>query len=558
LSVNVHTPTASEGSHVSIDDLMDERRSIVKFREYRAPRQHGERFVEPAFAEVPAVIAANRQVLAAHGDPFDSLRRRARTELIDSALQYTSAYRDVSWFEVGDWQERDIIMAGHQPALFHPGVWFKNFALSHLAGQTGSVAVNLVIDNDVASSSSVRIPTIDPTTRLARYQVVAYDTGGGGVPYEQTTIRDRAVFDHFDQAVLQAIRPLVADPCVTSLWGHAKNAIARCGVAGCALAQARHGLEGELGLQTLELPMGVVCRSAAFAEFVLSILTELPRFITCYNEAAGLYRKAHGIRSSAHPVPNLDVDDEWFEAPLWIYGNEAPQREPAWVKLSGDYLVISDRKQRELKVDIRFPKLAAEQLASLVSPNFKLRPRALLTTMYARLVLSDLFLHGIGGGKYDQLGDMIIRSFFAIEPPAFMVISATVQLPGMSGMAQDAGFGGRPNEVRQLKRSIRDSIYQPELFAKQHALSAELLNRKQVLLARVPPRGERRAWHHELVNVNKSLSAELTELRVSLQTELAKAGQRAFSKSLLASREHPFCIFPIDYLTETYRDLLKN
>ena len=359
---------------------------------------------------------------------FESMRRTARSQLMEDALRYTSSYRDVSWFDKTAAENSPILMAGHQPAIFHAGVWFKNFALSHLAQQTSSVAVNLVIDNDVASGSSVRIPTIDPVSGRAAYRAVPYDRAGGGVPYEQTTIEDRELFDSFDRRVSEVVAPLVKDPCVTQLWNHARNAIERCGIAGCALAQARHGLEGELGLQTLELPLGVICRTSSFCEFALMILSELPRFRQCYNDAAHTYRKAHHIRSSAHPVPDLAEQGEWFEAPLWIYGNDSPQRKAAWARLSNDELVISDRAGREIRVDIRYPKLAAEKLSSQMGPNLKLRPRALLTTMYARLVLSDLFMHGIGGGKYDQLGDMIMRSFFMITPPKFMVISATVLL----------------------------------------------------------------------------------------------------------------------------------
>ena len=48
--------------------------------------------------------------------------------------------------------------------------------------------------------------------------------------------------------------------------------------------------------------------------------------------------------------------------------------------------------------------------------------------MYARLVLSDLFLHGIGGAKYDQLTDLIIARFFGLQPPGFVTLSATVLL----------------------------------------------------------------------------------------------------------------------------------
>ena len=59
----------------------------------------------------------------------------------------------------------------------------------------------------------------------------------------------------------------------------------------------------------------------------------------------------------------------------------------------------------------------------------KVRSRALTNTLFARLFLADLFVHGIGGGKYDELTDDIIRRFYGCEPPAFLVLSATRLLP---------------------------------------------------------------------------------------------------------------------------------
>ena len=58
-----------------------------------------------------------------------------------------------------------------------------------------------------------------------------------------------------------------------------------------------------------------------------------------------------------------------------------------------------------------------------------LRPRALTLTLFARLCLGDFFIHGIGGGKYDEVTDAIIRDYFGIEPPAYQVLSATLHLP---------------------------------------------------------------------------------------------------------------------------------
>ena len=538
----------SQPTIVAQTDVTPESAWPSRFGEYRAPRDHGEAFISPPLSQTPELLQRNRELLGA-SDLFGRMQREARGELIDDAIRYTSTYRDVSWLDGDAAKDQPILMGGHQPAIFHAGVWFKNFALSHLALKTGATAVNLVIDNDVASGSSVRVPTLDEEKGLATYRSIPYDRAGGGVPYEQTTIEDRQVFDSFDDHCRKAVSSLVTDPCVTPLWRHARAAVQRCRVAGCALAQARHGLEGELGLRTLEIPLGVVCRTTAFAEFVLSLLSELPRFRQCYNDAAQEYREAHRIRSSAHPVPNLSEDGGWFEAPLWIYGNDAPTRRAAWARMSDDQLVISDRAGRELRVDTRYPKLAAEKLTSLLGPNFKLRPRALLTTMYARLILSDLFIHGIGGGKYDQLGDSIIRSFFMLEPPGFMVVSATVKLPGLP--EDDSA-----EELRNLQRRIRDTEYQPERFANQFDLDGVALSRKRELLASVPQRGQRVAWHQELEQVNRALALPLRAYREQLRIDLASARRQAASQALLGSREHPFCVFPLDYLVETYRGLL--
>lgn len=540
--------------------------SLNSYRQYRAPVENGSSLIEPPLSDAADLLRSNVAKSASHGPFWDSLRTRARASLIEDAIRYTSAYRDTSWVDAES--VGPIVMAGHQPSLFHPGVWFKNFALDDIARRVGGIGVNLVVDNDVASGSSIRVPSVRPHgatgSRQPHYEVVPYDEAGGGVPYEQTTVRSRDLFDHFDKAVTEAVGGVVDEPSVTKLWRHALSAIDRCGVAGCALAQARHGLEGELGLRTLELPLGVVCRTSAYAEFVLAILTELPRFHGCYNDSADRYRGAHGIRSSAHPVPNLAEHDGWFEAPLWIYGNDSPERKAAWVKMADDHLIISDRvaqRPRELRIDVRHPKLAAEQLANLVSPNFKLRPRALVTTMYARMVLSDLFLHGIGGGKYDQLGDQICAEFFHVEPLPFMVISATIQLPGLT----QADHG---QQIRSLRRQLRDLVFQPERFADRVELDQKLVARKSELIAMVAEPAEeklsskkqnsKKQWHDEIATINAELSKQLGPLRSQLRSELAESERAQAAQRLTASREHPFCVFPIEYLQTTYAKLLSH
>lgn len=518
-----------------------------EFRQYRAPKTNQEVFVDPPLRQAEQLLAQNKTLLGQHDSRWNTMRNEARGQLVKDAIRYTSVYRDTSW--VDHQPNRPLVMAGHQPSLFHPGVWLKNFALSQLADQFDATAVNLVVDNDVAKQSGIRVPTIDQSTGLAAYRSVEYDVAGGGVPYEQTTVHDLERFERFDREVAQTVKPLVKDPCIDQLWPHAKAAIQRCGVAGCALAQARHALEGEIGLQTLELPLGVFCRSRVFAEFALSILTEMPRFQQCYNDSSAYYRTVHGIRSTAHPVPDLAQQDDWFEAPLWIYGNQSPHRKAAWVRMRDNAIEISDLGNRLVRIDTRNLSDAIDQLTAAMTPEFKLRPRALLTTMYSRLVLSDLFLHGIGGGKYDQLGDMVTRSFFQITPPQFMVLSGTVHLPGVEN--EDVA-----DDVRALKRRIRETHFQGERFQSESNVDADLATQKQELLRTIPPQGQRGHWHREVSDLNRQLSDQLADFRSDLQRQLSDAQRRLVAQSILQSREHSFCLFPLEYLTESFGEML--
>jgi hypothetical protein len=71
--------------------------------------------------------------------------------------------------------------------------------------------------------------------------------------------------------------------------------------------------------------------------------------------------------------------------------------------------------------------------AFLKNSRHRLSPRALTLTMFVRLLLADQFVHGIGGGRYDQVTDQIIATHFKIDPPAFSVTTATLYFPGAAG-----------------------------------------------------------------------------------------------------------------------------
>ncbi len=558
--------------------------TLSAFAPYRAPTGDGEALILPGLDQVPALLAENRRRQTPReqtpreqapceqapcdfllpGHPSSTLRAAARQQLLRDALHYTSRYRDVDASVIAAAESSPaIVMAGHQPTLFHPGVWFKNFALDAMVRRlpaAHAVAVNLVIDNDVAAGTSIRVPHLDATTGHLVRQAVPYDAAGGGVPYEQMRIADRQTFDHFDQRVASSLAGLIDNPLVSRLWPHARAAAGRCENVSCALAAARHALEAEVGLQTLELPLSVVCRSEPFAAFVLSICQQAERFRKVYNCSSIAYRAANGIRSTAHPVPNLGRQDDWIEVPFWIYSDAEPQRRAAWVRVSAGKLEISDRNAHSVQLDWPLASDAARQLQQLGGPAFKLRPRALTTTMFARLLLSDLFVHGIGGAKYDELGDQIVAEFFGLQPPELMVVSATVRLPldAARFLPTAEQFGmALPMTLADTRNLIRQTIYAPERFAGHLPLSAELCQAKRELIATPPAAADAKRWHDRLAAINRELSGQLEPLSRLLLQRLPEVRRAESVTSVLRSREHSFCLFPLEQLTRCFAGLLR-
>lgn len=523
----------------------------VPYVAYEVPRHDRTAFVHPAIASAGHLLSHSRAA-AAHWDlklgevPIAFWRAQARQELLEAAVRYTSAYRPYDGVVDPD----RIVMAGHQPELFHPGVWFKNYALSVIGRDYQATAVNLVIDNDLRGSSSITVPT--RTRAGVAAKTIEYDDPGLAVPFEQHRIANRDRFERFAGEVADSVRPWVGDPCVVPLWQHASEAIRRCGNIACAISSGRHALEASLGWQTLELPLSTVCRGSSFAAFVLALVTDLPRLHECYNSAVVHYRQAHRIRSSAHPVPLLRQQDGWWEVPLWTYDDARPNRRPVWVRSEGNQRYFSDREGATIQIPAHSedPSVEPERLLlALQAANVKLRPRALVTTMYARLMLSDLFLHGIGGGKYDQLGDRIIERFFGVTAPPFMVLSATVMLPGIQRDNQHS-------EIARLRSRLRDVRFNPQRFADQIPGSS-LLSEHETLRGSVPAAGQRGRWHRQISRLRDRLESELAPVKQRMLGELSRTLKAQKQADLLASREWPFCIYSTEMLVARFAEMLR-
>jgi hypothetical protein len=532
----------------------------VEFRQFRAPRENRSALVEPPFAEIGPVIAQNVQLHAQQNYDFqgwslEQLSRQARRELLRDAQRWTSTYRDVAPLFPGS--SELIFLAGHQPQLFHPGVWFKNFALGYLAGRYEAVGINLLIDSDTIKSTSLRVPggsLQDPAIAS-----IPFDEHGKPIPFEQRQILDRAALADFGQRAAERLAPLVPDPLLRQYWPMVLQRARQTDNLGACLAQARHQLEGQWGVQTLEIPQSRVCQSESFAWFLAHLVTHLPRFRDVYNATIRIYRQAHRIRNSAHPVPELVADGPWLEAPFWIWSTKDPLRRPLFVAQHGKEVLLTNRNGLEIALPLTAdadPSRAVGRLLDHSCRGIKIRSRALITTLWARLVLGDLFLHGIGGAKYDQVTDLLIHQFFGLRPPGLMVISATLQLP----IPREGEPWEDPTEIKQR---LRDLQWHPERYVLSDDRSplgdpTELVQRK-LQYVQMPPTPENgRLRFEEIRRINEALQPWLADLRHEWSQRQAEAVHRQRRESLRLSREYSFCLYPGDMLREFLSSQLPN
>ncbi|MFK7766131.1 MAG: hypothetical protein AB8B55_02730 [Mariniblastus sp.] len=550
--------------------------SPIKYKRLRVPRQHGVALQIPPLSQSDQVLKSNLKLLSlnqwSHSPDLTSLRKLARIEIVDLANRYSHSYLDrrseLPHLELKHGENTGagpIVMAGHQPELFHPGVWYKNFALSKLGERFNATAINLVVDNDLSGNTSIRFPKAwNDQVSLGSLPIIR---PGPNVPFENRIIEDQEFFQSFDSRVNEAIKQSNGNwsPMVNRLWPHVLESRQKLTTngqlprLGQLLAAGRHRLESSIGLRTLEVPISLVARTQSFAIFAQQILSDLSRFHTAYNESLTDYRVAHRIRSRSHPVPELETDGDWLETPFWFWHvcdeqksdlgykpadqGSLPRhhRQRLFAKRVANKITLSNRN--DWKAELEASEFA-DQFQQLVNSEIAIRPKALMTTMFSRLLVSDLFLHGIGGAKYDQLTDVICERYFGAKLPKYLTLSATMKLPTDVEIIRKSDL----NETNQL---IRELKYHPELLIHNPSPKAvKLIEEKRRWTI-----GERANWrsrqkHLKIESLNESLKHyvdfSVDDLIAKRNTQM----KNLRASEILDSREYSFCMFPQSLVDE--------
>ncbi len=522
----------------------------------RAPTASGDVLLEPASGQV-AVARANETALSAAtlwGRPLSERRSAARAEVLALATRYSSALLPSApqpstnnsqpfppqplWF-----------VGGHQPELYHPGVWAKSAAIHELAEQDGGVALNLTVDNDLCPGAVVSVPSGPDRVGLTNLE---WDQPQPQSPWEERPAPDPSRFGSFGDRCQQHLRPWGIEPLAAAQdWSGATelNLIDR-------LVRLRAQFERQAGLSNLELRVSQLAETDCFQQFVADLIQHAEPFAQTYNLALTQYRQLHHVRSESHPVPALAVDARGTELPLWVWRTGETRRRPLFVRAG----TLHDGL-REIG-----PLSTARQ------NGWKIRPRALSLTLFCRLLLGSAFVHGIGGALYDQVTNSIMQSLLGIDPPAMIVATATLRLfESFAGADPHAAVARKEHDRRALR-------WNPELLFEQLAttdhfderLVLELIAHKQLLVDEInaakratdpnAKRHEQAASRHARVQgLNERLRMHLpAELDESMAAELAALHQQSPHWDNLRSREYASNLFPASQIQELFRTVRRQ
>jgi hypothetical protein len=528
----------------------------MKPHRLRAPSHDGGLLAEPPLAEAVGRLEANAGRLGQWDHDFQGrraarLRPMVRKQVLDRARDFlTRAGLDVPNAPPTDGAGR-LVVTGHQPELFHPGVWVKNFAAAALAAGAGpdAVGLNLIVDNDIPKSTSIRVPHREGS-RL-KVERAAFDEWQGERPYEDLTVADEARFAAFPDEVRARLAGAVDDPVLGEFWPRAVAARGVTDRLGLRFALARRGVEAAWGAHNFEVPLSAVCETEGFLWFACHLLAQLPRFQEVHNDGLRRYRAVYKIRSRHHPVPDLGRQGDWLEAPFWVWRDGQPRRRPLLVRQLAKSMELRIGGEDEPLADVplaadREACCAVEQLAALPSRGVRLRTRALTTTMFARLLLGDLFLHGIGGAKYDELGDEVARRFFGFEPPPYLTLSMTLWL----GLGDDPGATERLDEV---ERALRDLTFNPDRHLERAADddARRLVGRKRAAIdAPQETRGQRRERCRTIRACNEALQDRVALLHTELLAERQRLTEAVARNAVARSREYALVLHSRSRLRE--------
>jgi hypothetical protein len=449
-----------------------------RYADWKAPDEDAEHLLWPKAPEILRQTEENHRRLSnsnilIHNLPLAELRRRQR-----HAIGHTK-------------DDQPLIASGHQTELYHPGVWVKDVLANAIAQKMSGQAWHLAVDTDAPKHLSLRWPGASmPITQDPKLLTAPW-SGLLAAP-------SPAHVDGVAAALHSAEQGWNFSPLVELFLSSLRSQAEQNPSLATGLTSAIQHLDQTLNIHHQSHLMSEVWASDPYLIVAHHLLANASRFAHIYNSALGDYRREQHITSPGRPMPDLEIAPDEIETPFWLDNLQNQSRQRLLLHRKNNQWVLNllaaplaeHIVPRSTETTFPFnPQLPGEQAAKSLAEFLKhhqlrIAPRALPLTLFLRLFLADQFIHGIGGGRYDQVTDRIIHQFFNIEPPRFAVTTATLYFPAAQNQTRLSlrpllreGRQIRHNSLSSEKRELaqriatlpRRSRQRRDLFYEMHA-----------------------------------------------------------------------------------------
>ncbi len=386
--------------------------SPATYADWKAPAEDGQMLLWPAPAELLSQSRENHAMLAGanhvliQNTPLPELRRAQR-----------------AWIGHAD-DDALLFATGHQTELIHPGVWIKDALIHAAAEATGGQAYHFAVDTDSPKHLQLKWPggskplTDDTSISSAEW------SGLLGSPSPEHVVQ-------LERTLEGAAEPWPFKPLVGEFLASMRRLSLESQSLDAAMVNAMHELDWKLGLRHHAMVVSPIFHSKPYLTLVYHVLARSRAFAGDYNASLAEYRTAEGITNPGRPMPDLQMSAEACEVPFWLDHLSSGVRQRAEVSCEAEGCVMRGDTGERFVFD---SKLSGDEAADsllkwLRQHNLRISPRALMLTTFLRLLIADQFVHGIGGGRYDQVTDRLIARHFKLSPPKFSVTTATLFFP---------------------------------------------------------------------------------------------------------------------------------
>lgn len=298
--------------------------------------------------------------------------------------------------------QRDaLIGTGHQAWLWHPGILAKDVAARFFASRHDFAWVHLVVDHDVSDAATLPVPVREGDA--LRVELLTLGRTMADVPTgcQPAIASDEAV------AAVDAFAQRWGDRLAVDLQP-LRDAL-RAGEHARTLAEQMTATHVHV-MQPLVGPTAVIGSAGLFTlsaarDMLADILADPFACISAYNAAVHAQPEAG--------IAPLHAGVDIVELPLWSLQWQQP-RQRVFAAIAGARadLITGDGTAIDLDSD-----------------GMRLAPKALMLTAVMRSAVTDLFIHGAGGGVYDRVMASWWQRWRGQTVAPMAVASADVRLP---------------------------------------------------------------------------------------------------------------------------------